>query len=329
MARGHAGMKLGAEILYLSNADVERCGVTPGEAEGALEAMFREKAAGRTAMKPKQLLQSPGGALFLSMPAGMESPPRAGLKWIGVAPADRATHHPHISGLVVLNDYETGMPLMVMDARWITGVRTAAITGVAAKHLARPGSISVGFIACGVQARTNLAALMENFAVREVRAYSRRMRTAVGFAGEVRALGIAAEAVEDPRAAVEGMDVVVTSVPLIPAVEPFLDVAWLAPGAFAAMVDLGKPWLPGSLGALDRVVTDDFDQSGPSGEDLGYPKPFDAEVAQLVVGARTGRASDTERTALLFGGPAVADVAVAEVVYERARAEDIGRVLTL
>ncbi len=322
-------MKLGEEILYLCNADVERCGVTPGEAEAALEAMFAEKAAGRTVMKPKQSLQSPGGALFLSMPAGLESPPRMGLKWVGVAPGDRATHHPHISGLVVLNDSETGMPLMVMDARWITGVRTAAITGIAAKHLARRGSSAVGFIACGVQARTNLAALMEHFEVEEVRAYSRRLRTAVGFAGEARALGIAAEAVEDPRAAVEGMDIVVTSVPIIPPVEPFLDVSWLAPGAFVAMVDLGKPWLPGSLGALDRVVTDDYDQSGPSGENLGYPKPYDAEVAELVAGERPGRESDAERTALLFGGPAVADVAVAEVVYERARAEGIGRVLAL
>jgi ornithine cyclodeaminase/alanine dehydrogenase len=319
-------MKLGQEILYLSNADVETCGLGLADVELAVEAMFAAKAEGRALMKPKLALHAPEQALFLASPGVMDTPPYAGLKWVGVAD-NEARGLPHIAGLILLSDAETGMPVSVMDARWITGVRTAAITAVAARRLARPDSATIGFIACGLQARAHLAALRRHFPIGLVRAYSRRLSTAEAFAEEVRAEGLDAEAVEDPRAALSDADIVVTTTPIVPRTDPFIDAAWLSPGSFTGMVDLGLSWISESLGRLDRVVTDDQAQAGS--ESLAYKKPYDGEVADLVVGRLAARQSAEERTALVFAGVGLADVAVAGAVYERAAEAGIGRQLPL
>lgn len=319
-------MRIGQDILYLCNADIEACGLDVAGVDAAVEAMFSAKAAGAAAMKPKLALHMPDRALFLASPGVMESPPYAGVKWVGVAGnGDRGL--PHIAGTIVLSDADTGMPVAIMDARWITGVRTAAISAVAARRLARPDSASIGFIACGLQARCHLAALRPHFPIAKVRAFSRRLATAEAFAAEVAALGLEAEAVDDPRAALEDVNIVITSTPVVPRTEPFLDAAWLAPGSFTSMVDLGLSWISDSLIGLDRVVTDDISQAGS--EKLAYPKPYDGEVADLVAGNVSGRSSAKERTALVFAGLGLADVAVGAAVYERARAKGIGRILPL
>ncbi len=319
-------MTLGQDILYLSNADIEGCGMSLAQVEAAVEAMFAAKAAGGAHMKPKLALHPPERALFLASPAALDSPPYAGLKWVGVA-GNEGRGLPHIAGLILLSDVETGMPLAVMDARWITGVRTAAITAVAARRFARPDSASIGFVACGLQARTHLAALRPHFPLARVRAYSRRLETAEAFAEKVRAEGLEAEAVAEPQAAVADTDIVVTSTPVVPRTEPFLDAGWLSPGSFASMVDLAVSWKSETLAGLDRVVTDDRAQSGSEG--IAYKDPYDGEVADLVAGTLEARRSPTERTALIFAGLGLADVAVAAAVYEQADKAGAGQRLPL
>ena len=321
-------MKLGQDILYLSDVDVRAAGLGLAAVEAAVEAVLAAKAAGRAVMKPKLSLHAPGhgsgGTLFLASAGILDTPAYGGLKWVGVADA-QASGLPHIAGTVLLNDVASGMPVAILDARWITGVRTAAITVAAARRLARPESVSIGFVACGLQARAHLAALRRHFPLAALRAYSRRLSTAQAFADEAGAEGLAAEAVEDPRDAVAGMDIVITSTPVVPPTPPFLDVAWLAPGSFAGMVDLGLSWISESLAALDLVVTDDIAQAGS--ERLAYREPYHGELAGLVAGSLPGRATAPQRNALVFAGLGLADVAVAAAVYERAKERGVGRVL--
>ncbi|MDX1709578.1 MAG: ornithine cyclodeaminase family protein [Rhodovibrionaceae bacterium] len=317
-------MKLGEEIRYLGNADVEACALSLAEVERAVEQMFTAKAAGDATMKPKLALHGEGQALFLASPGVMGTPAYAGIKWVGGGDHD-ARGLPHIAGTIVLSDAATGMPVAVMDARWVTAVRTAAISAVAAKRMARADSQSIAFIACGLQARAHLAALKPHFPLKRVLAYSRRRSTAETFAEEVRAEGFEAEVLEDPQAAVSGADIVVTTTPVEPRTDPFLDAGWLSPGSFTSMVDLGFSWISETMPALDRVTTDDISQAGS--EKLTYPEPYDGEVADLVAGSLQGRQSDEERTALVFAGLGLADVAVAAALYERAEEKDIGRIL--
>lgn len=319
-------MKLGRDILYLSNDDIVACNLGLAEVDRAVEAMFAAKADGSAQMKPKLALHTTEGTLFLASPGVLAKPAYAGLKWVAVA--DNAQSGlPHISGIILLSDAASGLPIAMMDATWITGVRTAAITVAAAKRLARRDSQRIGFIACGLQARTHLAALRPHFPLTHVTAYSRNLSTAQKFADEVRQQGLTAEAVSDPRAAVEKQDIVITTTPVVPRTPSFLDAAWLSPGSFAGVVDQGVSWFKETLAALDIAVTDDVAQAGT--ERVNFPRAYDGEVATLVSGTLAGRKNAQQRTALVFAGLGLADVAVGAAVYDEAVRKGIGRVLPL
>ena len=324
-------MKLGEEILYLSNADIEGADMPPTDLAASVEAMLAQKAVGRTVFKPKLGLYPKPGTFFQAMAGVMAEPAYAAVKWTGVVHDNDQRGLPHVSPLILLNDAETGLPLALMDGKWITGHRTPAITVVGAKYLARKDSTTMGFIACGLQARTHLRAFMAAFPIAHVVAYSRRRATAEAFAAEVRAIGLDVEVVEEPRAAVEGLDIVISSVPESPGLEPFLDPGWLARGAFAGMTDVARSWRWAGTAAPDVMATDDHDQSATmvKAGRLAYDRPFDTDLAQLVSGAKPGRENAEQRTGLIFSGLALADVAVAGTFYERALAQEFGTVLPL
>jgi ornithine cyclodeaminase/alanine dehydrogenase len=196
--------------------------------------------------------------------------------------------------------------------------------------MARPEASRIGFIAAGSQARGHLDALLPLFALRELTVYSRTAQSAEVFAAHAARLGLEARATTNPREAVAGMDIVVTTVPHKSVGDLALDAAWLAPGAYAAMADLGYSWTRPSLSALARVVTDDVEQSGPNGsEKLNYQGAFAGELADLVAGKIKGRETADERNAFIFSGVGLADTLPAALVYERAVAAGRGMVLPL
>src|SRR5207248_1562901 len=145
-------------LLYLSNTDVEHTGLSIAEAIEAIEFALTEHAHGRTEMPPKIGVHPEAGALLHAMPAFVQRAPAAGMKWVGAFPANSARGIPAITGLIVLNDIETGLPLAIMDAGWITAARTAASAAVAARKLARPDSNVLGVIGPGVLGRACVAA---------------------------------------------------------------------------------------------------------------------------------------------------------------------------
>lgn len=322
-------MELGKEILYLSQADVRGLGLSAADVNGAVERMFAAAAAGGAVNVPKQGFDPGDGRLVQAMIAAADDPPLAAIKTVGVAPGNAARGLPHVSALVVLFDAATGVPLAVMDGTWITAVRTAAMTALAARRLAKPESAGIGFVACGAQARSHLAALRAIFPIARVVAYSRRLESAEAFAEEVRAQGLEAVAVAEPRDAVVGLDIVITSVPAAPGLAPFLDADWLAPGSFASLVDLGRSWCPEGLGRIDCMAIDDRGQGADGARRLAHPGPFQADLYELAAGTYAGGWKPKARTMLIFQGAAVADLAVAALVYEAAMSRRLGTVLAL
>src|SRR3954468_12669581 len=116
--------RLGHEVLYLSRADVASAGLPMSENITALESMFHEKGEGRVEMPPKIGIHPASDAFIHAMPAAIPSQKAAGMKWVGGYPANSKRGLPYISGVIVLNDFDTGIPIAVMDATWITGQRT-------------------------------------------------------------------------------------------------------------------------------------------------------------------------------------------------------------
>ncbi len=317
-------LERGRELLYLSRADVVACALAPAEINAAIEAGFAEKAAGRAFTSRGAQMAVAGGASY-DAKAGARGG-HAGVKWYGYYPDNDRLGLPHFLPVILLSETESGMPVAVMDGTWVTEARTAAITAVAAGHLARRDARRLGFVACGAQARSHLEALRASFPLASVVAYSRRRETAEAFAALARAKGLEARSVAEPREAVADVDIVVTSVPHR-ARREVLDAGWTAPGTFVSMVDLGFSWRRETLPAFDRVVTDDLDQ-GTGAHGLNFGKPIETDLAALVAG-KGPRPAPTDRVALMFAGTGLADVVVAGLVFARARDRNIGRVLPL
>ena len=117
------------QLLYLSQAEVIATGVTMAEIIDLLEIAFQEKGQGRVEMPPKPGIHPGSGDNFIhAMPAYIPALNSAGIKWVSGFPDNYKRNLPYITGLLILNDPETGFPLAVMDCIWITAMRTAAAT---------------------------------------------------------------------------------------------------------------------------------------------------------------------------------------------------------
>ena len=315
-----------ASLLYLGAQALQALDLTPRAVCDALaEAFARHAASGFTA-PPKQTLALGPGHFFQSLSVAAAGQPHAATKWVGIASANAGRGLANVNGLILLSDTDTGEPLAVMDANLLTVMRTAGMSALAARHLARPDSRSIGFIGCGQQARGHLRALRDVLPhLACAVAYSGRLETARAFAADANTLGLAARAVSAPDE-VLACDVVVTSVAGGPSLQPFLDARQIRPGGFATAVDLGRSWLPQTLEAFDLKVTDDHAQADDpqNRRKLAYQGRFDADLARLVAAPGSGRTSDAQRILFLFPGFAVADLAIASLAYRTALAAGAG-----
>src|SRR5512137_304742 len=173
------------QLLYLSRADVESVGLDMPTIIGQLEAAFKEKGQGHVEMPPKPGIHTQPDAFIHAMPAYIPSLKSAGIKWVSGYPENFKRGLPYITGLLVLNDDETGIPYAVMDCTWITAYRTGAASALSAKYLANPKSEVAGILACGVQGRTNLEALKCLFPLKRAYAYDIRSDVQTAYAREM------------------------------------------------------------------------------------------------------------------------------------------------
>jgi ornithine cyclodeaminase/alanine dehydrogenase-like protein (mu-crystallin family) len=299
----------------------------------ALEIAFREKGRGLTEMPPKPGIHPGGGDNFIhAMPAYIPAMKSAGVKWVSGFPGNHKIGLPYITGLLILNDPETGLPISVMDCVWITAMRTGAASALSARYLARPKSSVIGILACGVQGRTNLEAMNVLFPIKRVMAYdvdenvSRRYAEEVGSRFDLEVVPVAT-----PREAVTGCDIVVTSGPILKKPHATIRSGWLDAGAFASLVDFDAYWHPDAMAASDKFCTDDTQQLlhyQQNGYFQNIP-PLHADLGELVVGQKKGRETPTERTMTANLGLALDDMAVAPLIYQRALEKGIGTPLPL
>ncbi len=312
-------------LLYLSEADAEAA-LPLERLREAVTAAFAAQARGTAEAGPKSVLNIGKGHVFQAKPAVLRDANLAGMKWFGLVPSAQ-TSGPTLSCLIVLSDMTTGSTLAVMGGNWITATRTAAMSAIAAQALARPDSTSIGFVGCGVQAHSHLDALRLVLPrLANVTAYSRTAASAERLAAAARAAGMQARCTTHAREAVEAMDVVVTTVPEGADTLEFLDTAWLAPGAFASAVDLGRSWKRETLRGVDLLTTDEHAQTravAAMGR-MTFAGPYDADLSELVTDPRRGRSSERQRAMFVFSGHALADLAAAQGVYETACERGLG-----
>ncbi len=321
-----------AQLLYLSRHDVETVNLSMQTVIDLLEQAFLEKGKGRVEMPPKPGIHTMPDAFIHAMPAFIPALKSAGIKWVSGYPENFKRGLPYISGLLILNDVETGIPYAVMDCSWITAYRTGAASAVAAKYLARADSESVGILACGVQGRTNLEALSCQFKIKKVFAYDVIPEVQDKFVKDMSAqLGLQVVGVKEPQRAVVESDLVVTSGPILKHPTPTIEADWIKPGTFASAVDFDSYITPAAMAQMDRVSTDDHGQFQYY-KSVGYfqntPEPY-ADLGELAAGLKSGRQSPKERTLAINLGLALDDMAVAPAIYEAARQKGLGTTLPL
>ncbi len=321
------------QLLYLSQADVEAVGLSMAEIIDGLEVAFRAKGEGRVEMPPKPGIHPGDHDNFIhAMPAYIPDLKSAGVKWVSGFPGNQKRGLPYITGLLILNDPETGLPISVMDCIWITAMRTGAATALSARYLARPESSVVGVLGCGVQGRTNAEALKVLFPLERMMAYDTNPEAQQLYVKEMsERFGLEVVPVSTPREAVSACDMVVTAGPILKEPHCTILAGWMDDGAFASLVDFDSYWHPDAMKETAKFCTDDTPQLyyyKEAGYFQNIPEVH-ADLGELVTGKRVGRESAQERTMTANLGLALDDMAVAPLIYQKAVEKGIGTFLPL
>lgn len=328
-------LERGKQLLYLSQQDVAEVGLSMSEIMEAVEGALQEKGRGHVQMPPKPGLHTNGDAFIHAMPAYIPAVRSAGIKWVSGYP-DNPTRHdlPYITGLLVLNCPETGVPLAIMDCIWITAKRTGAVSGVAAKYLARKGSEVLAILATGAQARTQLEALaLAVPTLREARCYDVRPNVLEQFISDMQPAvpNLKLAAADGPEAAVRGADIVVTAGPILKHPRPSVKAEWLKDGVLGLPIDFDSMWTGGALQDASKYYVDDIGQyeyyqmQGYFGQ---APRVL-GDLGDITTRKVPLRESDSEKIISMNLGLALEDMATAIRIYQKALERGMGKVLPL
>jgi len=311
--------------LYLCDDDLASLGIQPDDVADAIESALLAKSKGNLLTSPKAALL-PGDGRYVMSTLAVGSDDIVVVKTVGVFPDNAARGLPAINGAIQVLDAKTGLLRAVLDANWITAVRTAALSAVAARRLANPNSRTIAFVGCGVQASSHLAAFRTMFPLERVLAIGRGRTNIERFCAEATELGFDASE-SDVDLALAEADIVVTSVTLDYTVDPFLNGSLLKPGAFAAITDLFIPWHETSSSAFDTIVVDDLEQESTADKPMVPASQITTDLTGLI--SRNDLTwSEDRRSAFAFRGISLGDYAAALLVLNRAEDQGIGTPLS-
>jgi len=313
------------KVSLITRREIESI-VSMKELMGAMEDAFRAKAMRRVQMPTKLYITFPDGD-YRTMMAYVPDLEMACVKIVNVHPNNPEKHGlPTVMATIVLIDPETGRPLAIMDGTYLTGMRTGATGGVAAKYLARKNSRIIGMVGAGTQARTQLMALNEVFKIEEVRVCSKTRGECEKFAKDMEHLGLKFLVKEGVEETVRGCDIIVTTTPVT---SPLVRNEWVEEGMHINAIGAdasGKEELDPEILKRAKVVVDDYEQACHYGElnvpvskGIFKPEQIHAELGEIIVGRKAGRTNDNEITVFDSTGLAIQDLAAAALVYRKAR----------
>jgi alanine dehydrogenase len=322
------------EVLFVSQEEVPKL-LPMAACMDVMERTLAALALGEAELPLRTILWTPGKAGgFGLMPATLPAEKVLGVKAVTFFPVNEGTELDTHQGAVLLFEAERGRLLAVMDATSITAIRTAAVSGVATRLLAREDASDLAIVGSGVQARTHLEAMLLAREIRSVRVASQSLDRAKRFAARARRR-VPIEAVASVRDAVEGADIVCTCTS---SREPVVEGAWLSPGAHINAVGSSVPFareLDTAAVLRSRLYVDRRESTLNEAGDFLIPKREGAlddshivgEIGEILIEKIPGRRSRDEVTLFKSLGLAVEDVASARHIYEEARRTGAGRFL--
>ncbi|HZU08192.1 MAG TPA: ornithine cyclodeaminase family protein [Chloroflexota bacterium] len=319
--------------LVLTYDDTCRA-ISIAEAIDAIEAAYREEAAGKALASERVTLWLPNGWLRL-MAAGLLDSGVIGYKAFHRTEFADSARRPEVRYAFHLFDYTSGQLLALMDANYLTAIRTAATAGVAAKYLARTDATRLGVLGSGSEARAQLEAMAVVRPISQVKVYSRSATRREMFAQRMsERLGINVQAVERPEHAIDGVDILVVATNT-GTEGPALLGKWLYPGLHVSSIGSTLPtqreidaqvWVWADKIVLDtrRVLQESGDALAAIAEGVIDDRKL-FELSAIVAGHVAGRMRSEETTLYKSIGTSVQDVAVAFRIYKRARDCGLGQ----
>jgi alanine dehydrogenase len=314
------------QVLIVSQQEVrellrmEECIEVMADALGALtrgEAVMPLRGMART---------SDQAGLLAWMPSLLPASDVMGIKVISVFPNEGTELESH-QGAVLLFEATHGQLVAVVDASEVTAIRTAAVSGLATRLLARPDADDLAILGSGTQARTHLEAMTVVRDIRRVRVWSRDADHARSFAEGTSARGVRVEVSATAREAVEGASIICTTTS---ATEPILEGRWLSPGAHVNAVGFAGPTgreLDAQAVAGARLFADRRESILSESGDFLIAKQEGAvgndhvagELGEVLLGTVEGRTSPEQITIFESLGLAIEDLAAVNHVCQRAR----------
>jgi ornithine cyclodeaminase/alanine dehydrogenase len=306
-------------LLFLSRAEVG--GLLPDVPEqlDLVEGAYRALAAGRVELPPKPGVHPRKDSFLHAMPAYLRDEDVVTLKWVAGYPANKERGLPYITGLIVVNDAETGLPVAIMDGAEITAARTAAASGVCVRRFAPEGWTLAAILGCGEQGLFHarlLHALNPQASIRAWDPHPERIERLAGLA----------EAASSWEEALAGAEVVVTAGPIVEEPPSPLRPEHLGERWLALPIDFDFYFGPDAVAAAELFLADDvgqFEYYRELGHFRGWPAPEGS------VGEGLGREGAPARVLCCNLGIGALDAAFANAVLERARAVGAGVELEL
>ena len=304
------------EITVLSRDDVTAL-MPPIPAQlDLVEQTYIAMARGDVELPPKPGIHPRPNAFIHAMPAYLRNSDVAALKWVSGYPSNKERGLPYISGVILVNDADTGLPTAILDAAEITAARTAAASGACIRRFAPAGWSTAAILGCGEQGRYHalvLAALNPDAAIRT-------------FDVDHNAAASLGEAFDNPRDAVTGAQVVITAGPIVDSPTPVITADWLPPEHLLLPIDFSFYVHADSIAAADLVTTDDveqFEYYRGHGHFDGWRDP-DCSTGEALDEDRSGT-----RIACVNLGVGALDAAFADHVLNEARRRGVGTTVSL
>jgi alanine dehydrogenase len=306
-------------LLYLSREEVASLLPAVPEQLALVERTYVALGSGRVELPPKPGIHPRKDSFIHAMPAYLADDDVAALKWVAGYPANKQRGLPYISGLIVVNDAETGLPLAIMDGAEITAARTAAASGVCVSRWAPAGWREVAILGCGEQGRFHAGVLEALNPALHIRAFDPHPERIAQLDGPV-------DAASGPREAVDGAQILVSAGPIVDRPDPPITSEWLGGRFLALPIDFDFYFSAEAIRACDLFLVDDVDQFDyyrSLGHFDDWPTPAKS------VGEALSDGDGGDRVACVNLGVGALDAAFAKHVLEAAREGGLGRELPL
>ncbi len=327
-------LDIGKEMLYLTLDDVTKTGLTIEDILDLTRTALLAHGQKDYEMPAKVGVHPYEEVFYHAMPAYVPTNNAVGLKWIECYPSNPSRFNlPQTTGLLIMNDVESGCPLALMDATWVTAMRTPAVTALAAGAL-HPGAETFGMFGCGVQGIEHCRFIVHTLKnLKKIYVYDIKEEAAAKLLKTVQPeINAEIVSVEDPETVAKNCEVMSSATVILLEQLSVVKDEWVSRGQTLLPCDLNTFWDPAISRQADKYIVDSAEEHRLFAEMGYFPgglPDIACETGEVLAGTRPGREHPDELIVCSNIGIAVCDVVVGKEVFRRALNQDMGRILPL